>query len=138
MVNAGANITVKPKNLPKNLQKPKNLQSHASQPQQTNVNKINITTTKCDDDEPINYITSYQQLYDQVYDPNFDSDSDDNVAAISSDATNQLETLNAKNQYGKITANSMIDSGGECSVITKTLANKIIWCTQSARWITSK
>ena len=52
----------------------------------------------CVDEESVIYITSYQQLYDKVYDSNNDSDSDNYVAAISSDAINQLEPLKAKIQ----------------------------------------
>ena len=73
-------------------------QSQASQPQQTNFNQIETTTTKSDDGESVNYITGYQQLYDQVYYSNHGSDSDDYVAVKSSDTTNQLEPLNAKIQ----------------------------------------
>ena len=47
----------------------------------------------------VNYITSYQQLHNQVYDSSYDSDSDDYVAAISSDTANQLQLLNAKILY---------------------------------------
>ena len=60
-------------------------------------------------------MTSYQQLYDQVYDSNSYSDSDDYVAAISNDETNQLEPLKVELQYGKINANSMVDSGSVCA-----------------------
>ena len=44
----------------------------------------------------VNYITNYQQLYEQVYDSNYDGDSDNHVAAISSDSAYQLEPLKAK------------------------------------------
>ena len=69
-----------------------------SQPLQTNVKQIDTTTTKSDDKESFNYITSYQQLHDQVYYSNYDSNSTDYVAAISSDAANQLQPLDTKIQ----------------------------------------
>ena len=81
---------------------------------------------------------SYQQLYNQVYDSNNNSDSDDYLAAISSDSANQLEPLNAKITYRSILANSMIGSGSVCSLITKTLANRILKTSPLARWITTK
>ena len=96
------------------------------------------TPKKSDDEESVNYLTSYQQLYDQVYDSNYDSDSDDYVTAISSDSANHLEHLKAKTKFGNILANSMIDSGSVCSLITKTLANRILKTTPLARWITMK
>ena len=61
-----------------------------SQLEQTNGNQIDTTTTKSDDKESVDYITSNQQLYDQVYDSIYDSNSNDYVAAISSDAASQL------------------------------------------------
>ena len=90
------------------------------------------------DEESVNYITSYQQLYEQVYDSNYDSDPDNYVAAISCDFANQLEPLNAKIQFGEVQANAMIDSGSVVSLITKTLANRILRTTLSAIWITTK
>ena len=51
---------------------------------------------------------------------------------------NNSKQLSAKIQSGKITANSMINSGSVCSIITKTLTNKILQSNQSAQWITSK
>ena len=59
------------------------------------------------------------------------------MAAISSDAANKLEPLNAKVQYRKIIANSMFDSGSVCSIITKTLANDILKTSPTAQWIAS-
>ena len=53
---------------------------------QTTVNQIDTNNTKSADEESGNYITSYQQLCDQLYDSNCDNDSDDYVAAISSDS----------------------------------------------------
>ena len=85
--------------------KPKKSQPQTHKPPQTNVNQIETNATRSDDEESLNYIKSYQQLYKQVYDSNFDSDSDDYVAAISSDSANQLEALNAKIKYGNILAN---------------------------------
>ena len=66
---------------------------------------------------------------------NYDIDSDDYVAAIFINAVIQLEPLQAKLQKF---ANSMIDSGSVCSIITKFLANKILKSTLSARWVTTK
>ena len=112
----------------------------SSQPQQTNVNQVDTTTTKRDDKESVNYLTSYQQIYVQSYDSNYDSNSDDYVAAISSDIAIQLERFNAKIQHGKIIANSMIDSGSGCSITTKPLAINVLKSTPSQmyRWITTK
>ena len=69
---------------------------------------------------------------------NYDSDCNDYLTAISSDAEYQLEPLSAKDQQGKIVANSMIHSGSVCSIITKTLFNIILNKTLRARWIASK
>ena len=118
--------------------KPKRSQGQTYKTPQTNVNQIDKSPEKNDDEESVNYITSYQQLYDQVYDSNYDSDSDDYVAAISSDSADQLEPLNVKVQFGEIKANAMIDSGSADSLITKTLANQILRTTQSAQWITKR
>ena len=93
---------------------------------------------KSDDEETVNYITSYQQLYEQVYDCNNDSDSDNFVAAISSDSAHQLEPLNAKIQFGEVQANAMIDSGSVVSPITKTLANRMFRTSPSKKWITTE
>ena len=58
--------------------KPKKSQGQITRAPQTNVNQIDKTPEKqIDDEESVNYITSYQQLYDQVYDSNYYSDSDD-------------------------------------------------------------
>ena len=92
---------------------------------------------KSDDEESVNYITSYQQLYDQLYDSNYDSDSDDYVAAISSDSVHQLEPLNVEVQVGEIQTSAMIDSGSAVSIITQSLANKVLRSTNSAKWIKS-
>ena len=81
--------------------KPKQSQHPIQKNQKSNVNQINQTPEKSDDEESVNYITSYQQLYDQVYDSNYDSDSDDYVAAISSDSVHQLEPLNVKSKWEK-------------------------------------
>ena len=80
----------------KKCRKPKKSQSQTPKPRQTNINQINTNTIKSDNEDSVNYITSYQQLYDQVYESNYDSDSDDYVTAVSSDPSNQLEPLNAK------------------------------------------
>ena len=76
--------------------KPKRSQGQASKAPQTNVKLIDKTPEKSDDEESVNYITSYQQPYDQVYDSNYDSDSDNYVSAISCESANQLKPLNAK------------------------------------------
>ena len=107
-------------------------------PPQTNVNQIDTTVEKSDDEESVNYITSYQQLYDQVYDSNYDSDSDDYVASISYDSENQLETLNAQINFGSVQAKARIDSRSVVSLFTKTLANRILKTSPSAKWTTTK
>ena len=60
------------------------------------------------------------------------------MAAISCDSANQLETLNAKNQFGKVQANAMIDSRSVVGLITKMLAKRILRTTPSAKWVTTK
>ena len=114
--------------------KPKKSQNPIQKTQKPNVNQIDQSPEKNDDEESVNYITSYQQLYEQVYDSNYDSDSDDYVAAISSDSVLQLEPLNVEVQMGEIRTSAMIDSGTSVSIITKSLANKIIRSKKSAKW----
>ena len=94
--------------------------------QKSNVNQIDQSPEKSDDEESVNYVTSYQQLYEPVYDSNYDSDSDDYVGAISSDPVHQLEPLNVEVQIGEIRTSALIDPGSAVSIITKSLANKII------------
>ena len=48
----------------KKCRKPKKSTAQSSQPQKTNVSQIDTNTTKNDDEEFVNYITSYQELYD--------------------------------------------------------------------------
>ena len=57
---------------------------------------------------------------------------------MSRESANQLEPLNAKIQFGKVEANAMIDSGSAASLITKTLANRILRTTSSAKWIATR
>ena len=76
-------------------------------------------------------------MYQQVYDSNYESDSDDYVAAISSDSVHQLEPLNVEVQIGEIQTSAMIDSGSAVSILTKSLANRILQSTKSARWTDS-
>ena len=45
---------------------PKRSQGKTPNPPQTNVNQIDNTAEKSDDEESVNFITSYQQLYEQV------------------------------------------------------------------------
>ena len=90
--------------------KPNRSQGQTPKPPQINVNQIDKTAEKSDDEESVDYITSYQQLYEQVCDSNHDSDSDNYVAAISCNSAHQLEPLNAKIQFGEAQANAMIDS----------------------------
>ena len=118
--------------------KPKKTQGQTQKTQQTNVNQIDQSPEKSDDEESVNYISSYQQLYEQVYDWNYDSDSDDYVAAIAPDSAHQLEPLNVEVQLGEVKAHEMIDSGSAVSLITKTLANQILRTTKSAKWIDTK
>ena len=117
--------------------KPKKQQNSTQKNQKANVNQIEQSPEKSDDEESVNYITSYQQLYQQVYDSNYESDSDDYVAAISSDSVHQLEPLNVEVQIGEIQTSAMIDSGSAVSIITKSLANRILQSTKSARWTDS-
>ena len=70
----------------KKCRKPKKSQSQLPKASLTNVNQIDANATKSDDEEIVDYITSYQELYAQVYYSNYDSDSDYYVAAISSDS----------------------------------------------------
>ena len=118
--------------------KPQKLHTQTPKPLQPNVNQTDTNTTKSNDEESVNCLTSYQQLYNHVYDSNYDSDSDDYVADIFSDTANQLERFNEKCQYGSILANSMIDSGSVCGLITKTLADRILKTATLARWATTK
>ena len=118
--------------------KPKRSQGQTTKPSQPNVNQIEDTAEKNEDEESVNYIISYQQLYEQVYDSNYVSDSDNYVAAISCDSAHQLDPLNAKIQFGEVQANAMIDSGSVVSLITKTLANRILRTSPSAKWFTAK
>ena len=104
--------------------KPKRSQGQASKAPQSNINQIDKTSEKSDDEESVNYINSYQQLYDQVYDSNYDSDSDNYVAAISCASANQLEPLNAKIQFGEVKANAMTDSWSAVSLKTKFSSQK--------------
>ena len=108
-------------------------QGQTPKPPQTKVNQIDNTAEKSDDEESVNYITSYQQLYEQVYDSNYDSDSENYVAAISCDSAHQLEPLNAKIQFSEVQVNAMIDSGSVVTLITKTLANRILRTSPSAK-----
>ena len=101
------------------------------------MNEINTTVEKIDDEESVSYIISYQQLYDQVYDSKFDSDSSDYVAAISYDSANQIEPLNVQIKFGSVQANAMIDSCSVVSLITKTLANRILKTSPYAKWTTT-
>ena len=73
-----------------------------------------------------------------MYDSNFDSDSDDYVAVISSDSVHQLEALNVDVQLGKVKALAMINSGSAVSIITETLADKILQTIKSAKWTDTK
>ena len=114
--------------------KPKISRNQIQKIKKTNVNQIDQSPEKSDDEESVNYITSYQQLYDQVCDSNYDSDSDDYLAAISSDSDHQLEPLNVEVQLGEIRTFAMIDSGSAVSIITKSLADRIIRSTKSAKW----
>ena len=100
--------------------KPKKSQGQTQKAQQRNVNQIDQFPEKSDNEESVNYITSYQKLYEQVYDSNYDSDSDDYVAVISSDSVHQLEPLHVEVQLGEIRALAMIDSGSAVSIITET------------------
>ena len=118
--------------------KPKTSQGQTQKAQQTNVNQIDQSPEKSDDEESVNCRTSYQQLYEQVYDSNYDSDSDDYVAAISSDSVHQLEPINVEVQLGEVKAQAMIDSGSAVSIITETLANQIIRTKKSAKWTDTK
>ena len=118
--------------------KPKKSPGQTQKAQQPNVNQIDQSPEKSDDEESVNYITSYQKLYEQVYDSNYDSDSDDYVAVISSDSVHQLEPLNVEVQLGKVKALTMIDSGSAASIITETLAEKILQTTKSAKWTDTK
>ena len=102
---------------------------------QKNVNQIDKTPEKSDDEESVNYITRNQQLYDQVYDSNYDSDSDNYVTAFSCESANQVEPLNAKVQFGEVKATAMIDSGNAVSLIAKKSANQLLRTTESAKWI---
>ena len=118
--------------------KPKKSQGQTQKAQQANVNQIDQSPEKNDDEDSVNYITSYQQLYEQVYDSNYDIDSDNYVAAISSDSAHQLEPIHVEVQLGEVKAHAMIDSVSAVSLITKTLANQIIRTTKSAKWIDLK
>ena len=118
--------------------KPKKSPGQTQKAQQPNVNQIDQSPEKSDDEESVNYITSYQQLYEQVYDSKYDSDSDDYVAVISSDSVHQLEPLNVEVQLGKVKALAMIDSGSAVSIITETLADKTLQTTKSAKWTDTK
>ena len=75
--------------------------SQTSSPQQTNVDQIESTPNKSDDEELENYIASYRNVYKQVYDSNKDNDSDTYVAAISSETAIKLEPFNAIVQFGR-------------------------------------
>ena len=118
--------------------KPKKSPGQTQKAQQPDVNQIDQSPEKSDGEDSVNYITSYQQLYDQVYDSNYDSDSDDYVAVISSDSVHQLEPLNVEVQLGKIRALALIDSGSAVSIITETLADKILQTTKFAKWTDTK
>ena len=60
------------------------------------------------------------------------------MAAIYCDTANEIEPIYAKFKLGNVKANSMIDSRFVVSLITKTLANKILRTTPSAKWVTTK
>ena len=93
-----------------NFENQKKSQGQTQKAQQTNVNQIDQSPEKIDDEESLNYITSYQQLYEQVYDSNYDSYSDDYVAAISSDSAHQLALIHVEVKFGEVKAHAMIDS----------------------------
>ena len=90
------------------MYKAKKSKTQTSNLSQANVNEINTTLEKSDDEESVNYIISYQQLYDQVYDSKYDSDSNDYVAAIFYDSANQIEPLNAQIKFRSVQANEWL------------------------------
>ena len=57
---------------------------------------------------------------------------------ISSDSVHQLELLNVEVQLGKVRALAMIDTGSAVSIITETLADKILQTTKFAKWTDTK
>ena len=60
------------------------------------------------------------------------------MAAISSDSVHLLEPLNVEVPLGKVEALAMTDSGSAVSIITDTLADKILQTTKSAKWTDTK
>ena len=113
--------------------RPKKSQTQTFKPPQTSVIQIDTTVERSDDEKSVSYFTSYQQPYDQIYEYNYESDSGEYVAAISCDSANQHEPLNAQIKFGSVQANTVIDSGSIVSLITKTLAIRILETSLSAK-----
>ena len=60
------------------------------------------------------------------------------ILTLTYKSANQLEPLNAQNKFGNVQASAMIDSCSVVSLITKTLADKILRISPSAKWTTTK
>ena len=116
--------------------KPKRTQTQTLSPQHTSNNQIQITPEKDDEEELVNYISSYGEVDNQLYGSIYDGDSDDNyIAAPSSETVSKLEPLNAMIEIRNIYVISITNSGTLWSMLARTFANNIVINNSTAQWI---
>ena len=91
--------------------------------------------------EQVNNISKLLQQK-SIYDANYDSDYDDNndncVAAISIKTdTREVEPVNLVICVGKTCTKALVDSGSICTIVNKSLADKVVSECKDSYWVQS-
>ena len=102
--------------------------SSPNKPNRSNVNSVEETTT----DQTVNAIQNMN--YNPQCESDYDSSDDNMVASIASTAI-QIEPKNTILQIGNNHVGLLIDSGGVCSILPKSLASEIVENSSLARWL---
>ena len=86
----------------------------------------------------IDRLLKQQSIYDANYDSDYDDYNDNCVATISvTNDPREVEPVNLDICVGNTKTKTLVDSGSVCTIINKSLANKVVSECKESYWVQS-
>ena len=99
---------------------------------------VGTTTSVTEQVNNISKLLQQKSIYDANYDSDYDDYDDNCVAAISYNTdAREVEPVNLDIRVGNTSTKALVDSGSVCTIINKSLADKVVLECKNSYWIQS-
>ena len=99
---------------------------------------VGTTTSVTEQVNNISKLLQQKSIYDANYDSDYDDYDDNCVAAISYNTdTREVEPVNLDIRVGNTSTKALVDSGSVCTIVNKSLADKVVSECKDSYWIQS-